>query len=176
MNIRSLYLALIVFLSLALLYEWNSEQKTKSIKQHLDMVGSSSYKDDSKFVSIENDELSLVVSVSNGSIVEARLKKYPVENVNGSLGFRVFGSSKSSAFQYYFKSGFTGITPVYEVSERGDDYVVLLDPELGVSKKISFSNASYEVSVYDSTASGVNGKSFAGLYRSEGRALSLIHI
>ena len=68
MNIRSLYLALIVFLSLALLYEWNSEQKTKSIKQHLDMVGSSSYKDDSKFVSIENDELSLVVSVSNGSI------------------------------------------------------------------------------------------------------------
>ena len=75
MNIRSLYLALIVFLSLALLYEWNSEQKTKSIKRHLDMVGSSSYKDDSKFVSIENDELSLVVSVSNGSIVEARLKK-----------------------------------------------------------------------------------------------------
>ena len=68
MNIRSLYLALIVFLSLALLYEWNSEQKTKSIKQHLDTVGSSSYKDDSKFVSIENDELSLVVSVSNGSL------------------------------------------------------------------------------------------------------------
>ena len=173
MNIRSLYLALIVFLSLALLYEWNSEQKTKSIKQHLDAVGSSSYKDDSKFVSIENDELSLVVSISNGSIVEARLKKYPVENVSGSMGFRVFGSSKSSAFQYYFKSGFTGITPVYEVSERGDDYVVLLDPELGVSKKISFSNADYEVSVYDSTAGGVNGKSFAGLYRSEGRALDL---
>ena len=69
MNIRSLYLALIVFLSLALLYEWNSEQKTKSIKQHLDTVGSSSYKDDSKFVSIENDELSLVVSVSNGCLL-----------------------------------------------------------------------------------------------------------
>ena len=173
MNIRSLYLALIVFLSLALLYEWNSEQKTKSIKQHLDMAGSSSYGDDGRFVSIENDELSLVISISNGSIVEARLKKYPVENVSGSMGFRVFGSSRSSAFQYYFKSGFTGITPVYEVSERGDDYVVLLDPELGASKKISFSNASYEVSVYDSTASGVNGKSFAGLYRSEGRALDL---
>ena len=173
MNIRSLYLALIVFLSLALLYEWNSEQKTKSIKQHLDTVGSSTYKDDSKFVSIENDELSLVVSVSNGSIVEARLKKYPVENVNGSLGFRVFGSSESSAFQYYFKSGFTGIAPVYEVSEKGDDFVVLLDPELGVSKRISFSDASYEVSVYDSTVNGINGKSFAGLYRSEGRALDL---
>ena len=79
-------MALIVFLSLALLYEWNSDQKTKSIKQHLDMIGSSSYKDDSRFVSIENDELSLVISISNGSIVEARLKKYPVENVSGSLG------------------------------------------------------------------------------------------
>ena len=173
MNIRSLYLALIVFLSLALLYEWNSEQKTKSIKQHLEMVGSSSYKDDSKFVSIENDELSLVVSISNGSIVEARLKKYPVENVNGSLGFRVFGSSESTAFQYYFKSGFTGIAPVYEISERGDGFVVLLDPKLGVSKRISFSEASYEVSVYDSAANGISGKSFAGLYRSEGRALDL---
>ena len=93
MNIRSLYLALIVFLSLALLYEWNSEQKTKSIKQHLDMVGSSIYGDDGRFVSIENDELSLIVSISNGSIVEARLKKYPVENVSGSMGFRVFGLS-----------------------------------------------------------------------------------
>ena len=60
MNVRSLYLTLIVFLSLALLYEWNSEQKTKSIKQHLDMVGSSFYRDDSRFVSIENDDLSLV--------------------------------------------------------------------------------------------------------------------
>ena len=166
-------MALIVFLSLALLYEWNSEQKTKSIKQHLDMVGSSYYEDGDRFVSIENDELSLVVSISNGSIVEARLKKYPVENVNGSLGFRVFGSSESSAFQYYFKSGFTGIAPVYEVSERGDDFVVLLDPELGVSKRISFSDTSYEVSIYDSTAAGINGKSFAGLYRSEGRALDL---
>ena len=69
MNIRSLYLALIVFLSLALLYEWNSEQKSKSIKQHLDMVGSSSFKDGSRFVSIENDELSLVISISNAKSV-----------------------------------------------------------------------------------------------------------
>ena len=92
MNIRSLYLALIVFLSLALLYEWNSEQKSKSIKNHLDSVGSSFFENDDRFVSIENNELSLVISVSNGSIVEARLKKYPVENVDGSQGFRVFGS------------------------------------------------------------------------------------
>ena len=105
MNIRSLYMALIVFLSLALLYEWNSEQKTKSIKQHLDMVGSSSYKDESRFVSIENDELSLVVSISNGSIVEARLKKYPVEDVNGSLGFGCLGLLNLPRFNIILRVG-----------------------------------------------------------------------
>ena len=173
MNIRSLYLALIVFLSLALLYEWNSEQKSKSIKNHLDSVGSSFFENDDRFVSIENNELSLVISVSNGSIVEARLKEYPVENVDGSQGFRVFGSSESSSFQYYFKSGFTGLSPNYRVSERGEDFVVLFDPELNISKTVSFSDVSYEVSIYDSSANGIKGKSFAGLYRSEGRALDL---
>ena len=173
MNIRSFYLALIVFLSLALLYEWNSEQKSKSIKNHLDSVGASFFENDDRFVSIENNELSLVISVSNGSIVEARLKEYPVENVDGSQGFRVFGSSESSSFQYYFKSGFTGLSPNYRVSERGEDFVVLFDPELNISKTVSFSDVSYEVSIYDSAANGIKGKSFAGLYRSEGRALDL---
>ena len=173
MNIRSLYLALIVFLSLALLYEWNSEQKSKSIKNHLDSVGSSFFENDDRFVSIENNEISLVISVSNGSIVEARLKEYPVENVDGSQGFRVFGSSESSSFQYYFKSGFTGLSPNYRVSERGEDFVVLFDPELNISKTVSFSDVSYEVSINDSSANGIKGKSFAGLYRSEGRALDL---
>ena len=158
---------------MGLLYEWNSEQKSQSIKNHLDSVGSSFFQNDSGFVSIENDELSLVVSISNGSIVEARLKKYPVENVEGSQGFRVFGSSESSSFQYYFKSGFTGVAPNYQLSERGEDFVILLDPELNISKTISFSDFSYEISVYDSVANGVKGKSFAGLYRSEGKALDL---
>ena len=83
MNIRSLYLALIVFLSLALLYEWNSEQKSKSIKNHLDSVGASFFENDDRFVSIENNELSLVISVSNGSIVEARLKEYLPQWLSG---------------------------------------------------------------------------------------------
>ena len=98
-------MALIVFLSLALLYEWNSEQKTKSIKQHLDMVGSSYYEDGDRFVSIENDELSLVVSISNGSIVEARLKKYPVENVNGSLGLGCLGLLSLPRFNIILRVG-----------------------------------------------------------------------
>ena len=100
-------------------------------------------------------------------------QEYPVENVDGSQGFRVFGSSESSSFQYYFKSGFTGLSPNYRVSERGEDFVVLFDPELNISKTVSFSDVSYEVSIYDSAANGIKGKSFAGLYRSEGRALDL---
>ena len=158
---------------MGLLYEWNSEQKSKSINKHFDSINSISVESNEDFVTLESDELSLVISISSGSIVESRLKKYPVENVDGSLGFRVFGFSDATSFKYYFKSGFTGIAPVYEISERGDGFVVLLDPKLGVSKRISFSDVDYEVSVYDSTANGISGKSFAGLYRSEGRALDL---
>ena len=40
-------------------------------------------------------------------------------------------------------------------------------------KKISFSDSSYELSIHDESLVGVNGKIFAGLYRTEGRALDL---
>mgnify|MGYP001237296120 CR=1 FL=1 len=173
MNIRSLYLVAVVVLSLGLLFEWNSEQRSASIKKHFDYASSFVYEDEGKFVKIHNEELSLVVSVANGSIVEARLKKYPVENVLGSLGFRVFGSSNSSSFRYYFKSGFTGTAPTFVVSERGDDFVTLVDPALNITKTISFSETPYEISVYDYSPNGINGKSFASLYRSSGRALDL---
>ena len=93
MNIRNLYLVIVVFSALGLLYEWNSEQKSKSIEEHMLLVSSSEYLQNDDYVTIENEELALVVSVSAGSIVESRLKKYSVENVDGSLGFRVFGSS-----------------------------------------------------------------------------------
>ena len=114
-----------------------------------------------------------MVSVPTGNIVETRLKKYPVENVQGSLGYRVFGESKESAFNYYFKSGFTNTSPVYSVRDFGKDYLVLIDDNLGLVKKISFSDSSYELSIYDESLVGVNGKIFAGLYRTEGRALDL---
>ena len=93
MNIRNLYLVVIVFSSLGLLYEWNSVQKLKSIEEHMLSISSSEYFQNNEYVRIENEELALVISVSAGSIVESRLKKYSVENVDGSLGFRVFGSS-----------------------------------------------------------------------------------
>ena len=173
MNIRSFYLIAIVILSLGLLYEWNSEQRSLSIKKHLDSGFTLAYEDDAKFAKLENEELSLVISVANGSIVEARLKKYPVENVLGSLGFRVFGSSSASSFQYYFKSGFTGTAPTFSVLERGDAFLTLKDPVLNIIKTISLTKTPYEISIYDSSPNGINGKSYASLYRSSGRALDL---
>ena len=118
---------------MGLLYEWNSEQKSKSINKHFDSIDSLSVESNEDFVILENDELSLVVSISSGSIVESRLKKYPVENVDGSMGFRVFGFSDDTSFKYYFKSGFTGISPSFIVKDVGGNFVLLEDPALGLS-------------------------------------------
>ena len=175
MNIRSFYFVLVVALSLGLLYEWTSEKKDQSIKSHLQEDLYSGFDIGGKHAYIENDELSVVIAVQTGAIVETRLKKYPVENVDDANGFRVLGESKDSAFSYYFKSGFTGVLPSYELvgGGSGEDYVELLDKEQGLSKKISFLPDTYEISVSDTSSGGVQGKSFAGLFRTEGRALDL---
>ncbi len=173
MNLRSVYWALLIGLSLTLLFQWTSEKREESVNDHL--LKAQTYKpaEDDGYISIENDELYVVVSVATGNIVETRLKKYPVENAEGALGYRVFGESKDVAFNYYFKSGFTKTSPVYSVEEAGKDYVVLGDGELGLTKRISFSDSPYELSIYDESLVGVDGKVFAGLYRTGGRALDL---
>ena len=173
MNIRSVYWALLVGLSLTLLFQWTSEKREESVNKHLLEAQSYNPVEDDGYISIENDELYVVVSVATGNIVETRLKKYPVENAQGALGYRVFGESKDIAFNYYFKSGFTKTSPVYSVEEAGKDYVVLGDGELGLTKRISFSDSPYELSIYDESLFGVDGKVFAGLYRTDGRALDL---
>ena len=89
------------------------------------------------------------------------------------MGYRVFGESKDVAFNYYFKSGFTNTVPVFSVQEIDAAYVILVDEELGLTKKISFSDSLYELSIYDSSSVGVDGKIFAGLYRTDGKALDL---
>ena len=172
MGIRNIYWGLIVLLSGALLFEWTSEKRSDAIQQHLKYAESF----DSSFVSgeyvkIESEELFLIVSVKTGSIIETRLKKYPVENVSGSLGFRVFG--QDGAFNYYFKSGFTKSSPVFAVDVINSDSVRLVDDELGISKLISLSDEPYEILVLDSSSSAIEGKSFAGLYRTAGRPLDL---
>ena len=173
MNIRSVYWALLIGLSLTLLFQWTSEKREESVNDHL--LKAQTYKpaEDDGYISIENDELYVVVSIATGNIVETRLKKYPVENAEGALGYRVFGESKDVAFNYYFKSGFTKTSPAYSVEEAGKDYVVLGDGELGLTKRISFGDSPYELSIYDESLFGVDGKVFAGLYRTDGRALDL---
>ena len=173
MNIRSVYWALLIGLSLTLLFQWASEKREESISEHLLSAQASSLSVSDGLVSIENNELYVVVSVATGNIVETRLKEYPVENVEGSLGYRVFGESSDTAFNYYFKSGFTNTFPLYAVSDLGSDYVLLADEKLGLVKKISFSDSRYELSIVDESLVGVGGKVFASLYRTDGKALDL---
>ena len=173
MNIRGVYWALLIGLSLTLLFQWTSEKREESVSEHLLSAQTSSLSVGDGLVSIENNELYVVVSVATGNIVETRLKKYPVENVEGSLGYRVFGESNDVAFNYYFKSGFTNTFPVYAVKDLGSDYVLLADEKLGLIKEISFSDSPYELSVVDESLVGVGGKIFASLYRTEGKALDL---
>ena len=174
MNIRNIYWGLIIVLSGLLLFEWTSQKREQSIDSHLDYAeffNASGYGDG--YSIIENDKLFVVVATRTGSIIETRLKEYPVENVKGSLGFRVFGSSTETAFNYYFKSGFTGMNPVYLLSEVGDSFVVLEDPEKNLTKRVSLSSQDYEINILDSSKNGESGKSFAGLYRTAGRPLDL---
>ena len=173
MSIRGVYWVLLIGLSLALLFQWTSEKREESVSEHL--LDAQTFKANAEegYVAIENNELYVLVSVATGNIVETRLKEYPVENVEGSLGYRVFGESKEIAFNYYFKSGFTNTSPNYVIQDVASDYVVLVDEELGLVKKISFGTSSYELSVFDESLTGVEGKIFAGLYRTGGKALDL---
>ena len=154
MNIRNIYFVLIIALSLGLLFQWSSEKRNQSVEDHLIDASSPSFEIGEDYVAIESKELYVVVAVETGAIVETRLKDYRVENVDESLGFRVFGESKESAFSYYFKSGFTGLSPSYQIAELGKNYLELVDPLLGVSKRVSFMDAAYEISIYDSSANG----------------------
>ena len=136
MNIRNFYFFLIVVLSLLLLFEWTSENKDISTQAHLEesIKLETEREVSGGFVTINSKELSLVISVESGAIVETRLKKYPVEMVDNSYGYRVLGKSGSSAFSYYFKSGFTGgVVPKYELDYLSDDYVRLKDVASGLS-------------------------------------------
>ena len=173
MSIRGVYWVLLIGLSLALLFQWTSEKREESVNEHLLDAQAFKANTEEGYVVIENNELYVVVSVATGNIVETRLKEYPVENVEGSLGYRVFGESKEVAFNYYFKSGFTNTAPNYVVQDVASDYVVLVDKGLGLVKKISFGSSSYELSILDESLAGVEGKIFAGLYRTGGKALDL---
>jgi YidC/Oxa1 family membrane protein insertase len=179
MNLRKVYLGVIVVLSMALFYEWNSEnQKLSEIEQlrvaDADIEASASQvTSGGDFVYLENDYLRLKISTSTGSIVESRLKKYGVENIEGSPGVRVFGASNTGTFRYYLKTGFTGKATNYVLHSYNSDSVVLKTEDGDLTKEFTFLPETYELLITDSSSFGSSGKAFAALYRTEGRSLDL---
>ena len=79
-------------------FEWSSEKKDEAIKNHLLEAQSPAYEAKDGFVVIENEKLYVVVETQTGYIVETRIKEHLVENIDGSLGYRVFGSSEDGCF------------------------------------------------------------------------------
>ena len=178
MNIRRIYLAVIVILSASLFYQWNNEGKVAAQAKHMEIAKSESFinavTEDGDYVYLENDLLRLKIAINSGAIVETRLKEYGVENIPGSLGVRVFGSDeKNGFFKYYFKSGFTSEITNYKLLDYGQGSVTLYDESLGIKKEISFLPETYEVQVKDSALNGSSGKAFASLYRTDGMSLDL---
>jgi YidC/Oxa1 family membrane protein insertase len=177
MNLRKIYLGVIVVLSMALFYEWNSENQKLSEIEQLRVAdveaATSQVTNDGSFVYLENDELRLKISTSTGSIVESRLKKYGVENIEGSPGVRVFGSSDRSIFRYYLKTGFTGKAANYLLHSYDNNSVVLKTEDGDLTKEFTFLPETYELLITDTSSSGSSGKAFAALYRTEGRSLDL---
>jgi YidC/Oxa1 family membrane protein insertase len=179
MNLRKVYLGVIVVLSMALFYEWNSEnQKLSEIEQlrvaDADIEASASQvTSGGDFVYLENDYLRIKISTSTGSIVESRLKKYGVENIEGSPGVRVFGASNTGTFRYYLKTGFTGKATNYVLHSYNSDSVVLKTEDGDLTKEFTFLPETYELLITDSSSFGSSGKAFAALYRTEGRSLDL---
>lgn len=177
MNIRKVYLGLVVVLSVALFYEWTSDNKSSSISKHLELAGIEMAKpkvsEDGAYVYLENDLLRLKISIQTGSVLESRLKQYGVENVEGSMGVRVFGSSDIGSFKYYLRTGFTGQAVKYVLDSYGDNFVLLKSGDGSFAKEFSFLPNTYEVLIKDSSSVGVEGKAFASLYRTEGRSLDL---
>ena len=84
MNIRNFYLFLVVVLSLGLLFEWTNENKKNSTQAHLEESISieSNREAVGGFVTINSDELSLVISIESGAIVETRLKKMDSQGID----------------------------------------------------------------------------------------------
>src|SRR6056300_1317310 len=177
MNLRKIYLGAIVLLSMVLFYEWNSENKKLSEMEQLKIAdieaASTQVSEDGSFVYLENELLRLKISTSTGSIVESKLKEYGVENFERSPGVRVLGSSDTSAFKYYLKTGFTVEAVNYVLDDYSKDFVVLKSEDGDFVKEFIFLPETYEVLIKDRTLSGSSGKAFAAIYRTEGRSLDL---
>ena len=70
MNIRKIYLSLIVLLSMALFYEWSSGGRLVEQAAHLEIAkienSKPSVSNDGEYVYIENDLLKIKIAIKNG--------------------------------------------------------------------------------------------------------------
>ena len=178
MNIRRFYLAAIFLLSLALFYQYSVERDALAVGEQLQLAEKAKAKRaelESGLVYLENDLLTLIVRVGDGSIVEARVNKHLVEDVEGSLGVRIFGSDAISGFKYYFKSGFTNAPSNYVFDRYVDGGLVLLSEDGVYSKTIKFAETSYEINITDELVGVASspGIPYASLYRTNSRALDM---
>ena len=136
MTTRYLYLVFVALFAYLLFFSYTSEQK-QSKEESLSKV-SANYKDSELIrnsVHIQNDSLEIYVDPASGNVVSSSLKKYPLTK-GADTGVRVFGKDVSAGFEFYLKTGFTGLTnEEYKVENKGDDFIVLSSGL--VKKKIS---------------------------------------
>ena len=134
MTTRYLYLVFVALFAYLLFFSYTSEQK-QSKEESLSKV-SANYKDSELIrnsVLIQNDSLEIYVDPASGNVVSSSLKKYPLTK-GADTGVRVFGKDVSAGFEFYLKTGFTGLTnEEYKVENKGDDFIVLR----GLSKRKS---------------------------------------
>ena len=176
MKTRNYYLYGALGLLVLMMYLFTSQNRVIDQQEHIkDATADREFvlANDS-VVFLENDKLEIVVDVATGNILEARLKKYLVENIEGSFGVRVFGSDPLTNFKYYLRTGFVGTDGLsnYSLSSKHNDGVVLINKE-GYEKHISFINDGYELEIKDVKPGPSTSSAYAALYRTKQRALDI---
>ena len=171
MATRYLYLVFVALFAYLLFFSYTSEQKTT--KERVLSEVSTNYKESDLIrnsILIHNGFLEVYVDPSSGNVVSSSLKKYPLTK-GADTGVRVFGKDASAGFEFYLKTGFTGLaSEKYEIISRGEDFIVLRSGS--VEKKIALVN-DYEL-VLEDVLVGQNvssGRPYAAMYRTDGRAL-----
>lgn len=180
MKIRNYYLLGAFGLMIIMMYLFTSQNRLIDIEQHLEIAKNydQNVSVNPGIAKLENERLSVLVEVSTGSVIEARLKEYLVENTPGSLGVRVFGydgsSKDESNFKYYLKTGFVESEELsdFSILSQQSGELVLSNKE-GYLKYIYFISDGYELEIKDVKPEASSSAAFASFYRTGGRSLDI---